>query len=107
MSDDFKRDAKPPANGAPPCTNDIDKRQRPMSIGGRDPKHEYHRLRVLRLAEVLHQTGLGKTKLYALQAEGSFPKSIKLTGYAVGWIEDEVQAWIVARVAASRAQRDR
>jgi prophage regulatory protein len=104
MSDDVKCDATSPANGTPVTTDDIDESGQ-LRTGNRDPRRQHHPLRVLRIAEVLHQTGLGKTKLYALQAEGSFPKGIKITSYAVGWIEDEVQAWINGRITASRPQR--
>jgi prophage regulatory protein len=46
-------------------------------------------------------TGLGKTKIYELQAEGSFPMRIKITGHSVAWIEDEVQEWLARRVESS------
>ena len=62
-------------------------------------------LRILRLPQVMQQTGLKKTTLYALQAEGTFPKRIRITSYAVGWIEEEVQQWILRRVAASNSLR--
>jgi prophage regulatory protein len=57
-------------------------------------------LRLLRLVQVMDMTGLGKTKIYALQAERKFPMRVQITGYSVGWIEHEVQAWIAERVAA-------
>lgn len=45
-------------------------------------------------------TGLGKTKIYELQSEGDFPLRVQLTEHSVGWIEEEVQAWLAGRVAA-------
>ena len=62
-------------------------------------------LRILRLPQVMQQTGLKKTKLYELQAEGTFPNRIQITTYAVGWIAEEVQTWIARRVAASKPSR--
>jgi len=56
---------------------------------------------MLRLAQVINLTGLGKTKIYELQGEGRFPMRVKITAHAVGWVEDEVQAWLAQRVAAS------
>jgi prophage regulatory protein len=56
-------------------------------------------IRILRLAQVLNVTGLGKTKIYQLQAEGDFPMRIQITDHSVGWIEEEVQAWLAQRVA--------
>jgi len=58
-------------------------------------------MRMLRLAQVMDVTGLRKTKIYDLQAEGEFPMRVKITTHAVGWIEEEVQAWIARRVEVS------
>lgn len=58
------------------------------------------KIRLLRLAQVISLTGLGKTKIYDLQAEGSFPMRVQITARSVGWVEAEVQAWLARRVAA-------
>jgi prophage regulatory protein len=58
-------------------------------------------IRILRLAQVLERTGLGKTKLYELQSQGSFPMRVKITDHCVGWVEQDVQAWLEWRVALS------
>ncbi len=57
-------------------------------------------IRILRLAQVLDVTGLGKTKIYELQSAGNFPMRVQMTSHCVGWIEHEVQAWLAQRVAA-------
>jgi prophage regulatory protein len=57
-------------------------------------------LRLLRLAQVMDVTGLGKSKLYELQAAGDFPMRVQITAHSVGWIEEEVQTWIAGRAAA-------
>jgi prophage regulatory protein len=54
-------------------------------------------LRILRLAEVLAATGLGRTSLYDSVRAGDFPKPVQLTKAAVGWRSDEVEAWIRSR----------
>jgi prophage regulatory protein len=56
-------------------------------------------IRILRLAQVIDMTGLGKTKIYELQAQGRFPMSVRITGHTVGWVEHEVQAWLTGRLA--------
>ena len=58
-------------------------------------------MRILRLAQVIRMTGLGKTTIYALQAEGTFPMRVQITAHSVGWIEEEVQTWLWGRVATS------
>lgn len=63
------------------------------------------RIQILRLAQVIERTGLKKTKIYELQSEGQFPMRVKITAHAVGWIEDEVQAWLAGRVAKNNPLR--
>ena len=50
--------------------------------------------RLLRLAQVKELTGLGKSMIYRMVAEGRFPKQFKPGGSASRWSEAEVQAWL-------------
>jgi prophage regulatory protein len=59
--------------------------------------------RLLKLAEVRHRVGLGKTMIYAMIGAGRFPKPYKITAAAARWSEREVEAWIEDVVRASRA----
>ena len=54
--------------------------------------------RLIRLKEVQHRVGLGRSTIYRWMAEGKFPKPVQLGGYAVAWAEDEVAAWIEGRL---------
>jgi prophage regulatory protein len=56
-------------------------------------------IRLLRLPQVMDLIGLRRAAIYAMQAEGRFPRRVRLDVRAVGWIEDEVQAWLAKRVA--------
>jgi len=56
--------------------------------------------RIERLPAVLARVGLGRSSLYAAVAAGTFPRPIALTAHARGWVADEVDIWIAARVAA-------
>lgn len=58
--------------------------------------------RFLRLKEVQHQVGLGRSALYAAIQEGRFPKPYSIGPRAVAWASDEVAAWIDSRVEAGR-----
>ncbi len=53
--------------------------------------------RVLRQAEVCALTGLSRTTIWRLETRGDFPRRRKLGRQAVGWMEDEVRAWVDAR----------
>ena len=55
-------------------------------------------MQVIRLKEVQVRTGLGRSTLYKLLSEGSFPQSITLGARAVGWLSSEVDGWIQSKV---------
>jgi len=54
--------------------------------------------RLIRLPEVQHRVGLGRSTIYRWMAEGKFPKPVQLGSYAVAWAEDEVESWIARRL---------
>ena len=51
-----------------------------------------------RLPEVKNKTGLSGPSVYKQIRLGLFPKGIKLTPRATGWSNDEVDAWIEAKI---------
>ncbi|MFZ5697528.1 MAG: AlpA family transcriptional regulator [Pseudomonadota bacterium] len=55
-------------------------------------------MNIIRLEKVIDKTGLGRSSIYKLMAEGTFPNSVPLTSKAVGWVSDEVDAWVLARI---------
>jgi predicted DNA-binding transcriptional regulator AlpA len=59
-------------------------------------------VRFLRLPEVKAITGLGKTSIYELIRDKSFPAPIRLRSRAVAWVESEVRQWAQERVHGSR-----
>ncbi len=61
--------------------------------------------RALRLKQVCQLTGLGRSMIYQMQAEGRFPQRIKLGERAVGWLESEVREWLATRIATSRCNQ--
>lgn len=56
-------------------------------------------MRFIRLKEVMHVTGLGRSSIYNYMAEGRFPKTVSLGGRAVAWVESEVQDWMLGRIS--------
>jgi prophage regulatory protein len=54
--------------------------------------------RLIRLPEVQHRVGLGRSTIYRWMAEGRFPKPVQLGGYAVAWAEEEIESWISDRL---------
>lgn len=50
--------------------------------------------RFLRLWQVMQMIGLSRTKIYDMQAKGTFPHSFQLAGRAVAWREADVLSWM-------------
>jgi prophage regulatory protein len=55
-------------------------------------------MRIIRLREVLDTTGLARSTVYKFVSEGTFPKPVSLGDRCVGWVESEVQSWILDKV---------
>jgi prophage regulatory protein len=51
-------------------------------------------MRILRLKQVQALVGLCRATIYQRKREGTFPQTVKLGTRAVGWIADDVLAWI-------------
>ena len=56
--------------------------------------------RLLRLPTVLDRVGLRRSLIYEMMADGRFPAPVKVSGRAVAWPSDEIDAWIAERIAA-------
>lgn len=55
--------------------------------------------RILRRPEVEHMVGLSRSTIYAMMAEGHFPKPVRLGRRAVGWREADLRRWLESREA--------
>jgi len=53
----------------------------------------------LRDEEVRRRTGLSRSQRDLLEAQEKFPRRVPLSERAVGWIAEEVDDWVNARVA--------
>ena len=58
--------------------------------------------RLLRLPEVMEQTGLNRNKVYTTK---DFPRAIKIGERTSAWAESEVQEWIYSLIEKQRAER--
>ena len=54
----------------------------------------------LRRAAVEQATGLPRSTLYELVAQGKFPKPVPLGERSVAWLESEILTWQRCRIAA-------
>ncbi|MDD2882842.1 MAG: AlpA family phage regulatory protein [Rhodoferax sp.] len=63
---------------------------------------------ILRIGPVQLRIGLSRSFIYSMldpespSHDPTFPKPIRLSARAVGWVESEISAWLTSRIAASR-----
>ena len=57
---------------------------------------------LIRLKDVKQMTGLSRSTIYSYIRYGVFPKQIQLGERASAWIKNEVDEWIIARIAKTR-----
>lgn len=54
-----------------------------------------HEITILRLKQVQGRTGLSRSTIYDRMGKGTFPCSVSLGARAVGWLESEIDEWIL------------
>lgn len=52
---------------------------------------------ILRLPDVERRIGLSSSTIYAMMADGRFPRPIRIGKRAVGWPSDVVDDWVLDR----------
>lgn len=50
--------------------------------------------RLLRLRQVMDQTGLGSSTIYRHIAAGTFPAPLKIGGHSARWLQADLERWI-------------
>lgn len=58
--------------------------------------------RTLRLPEVIQQTGLSRSSIYLRIANREFPQPISLGGRSVGWLQQEIDEWLLEKIETRR-----
>lgn len=53
--------------------------------------------KILKLPEVMATTGLSRSSIYAFIKVSEFPQQINLGKRSVGWLSDEIEAWLSRR----------
>jgi prophage regulatory protein len=55
---------------------------------------------LMSLNEAAQVTSLSRTAIFKLRERGDFPRAVTLSEKRIGFVRDEVDAWIAARIAA-------
>jgi len=61
-------------------------------------KREAAARRIIRKAEVRRRTGYSDTTIWRLERDDMFPRRVQIGPMAVGWYENEVDAWVASRI---------
>ncbi len=56
----------------------------------------------LRFPQVRARVNLSRSSVYLKMENGEFPQPISLGVRAVAWLESDIDAWILSRIAQSR-----
>ena len=67
-----------------------------------ESRKDVRKIQILRLPDVCKATGLGRSMVYQLESEQRFPARVRISERAVGWVEEEIQGWLVERIQRSR-----
>jgi prophage regulatory protein len=63
--------------------------------------------KILRLPEVMKNTGLARSTIYKMMSAKNFPIQISLGSKSVGWLECDIENWILNRIAESQSEISR
>ena len=72
-------------------------------VNGNNQKGPIMSVKILRRTEVEQIVGLSRSTLYAMMAENTFPKPIKLGKRAVGWPDNVIETWIEERTSGDNS----
>ena len=61
-------------------------------------------MRILRFPELKPEKGIPYSRVHTdrLEKAGKFPRRVRLSDNAVGWVEDELDKWLADRAAARK-----
>ena len=66
----------------------------------RNSQNNGQQRKLIRIKSVIALTGISKSYIYQLVAQGLLPKSVQLIpgGSSVAWVESEILEWIESRI---------
>jgi len=58
--------------------------------------------KILRLPDVIERVGFSRSSIYAFVENGTFPKPLKISVRAIGWLDSDVDDWISEQIEKQR-----
>lgn len=62
-------------------------------------------IEIIREPERFRRTGISREQWWRLERAGKAPVRVQLGPNSVGWLRNEIDAWLTERVAARNAER--
>jgi prophage regulatory protein len=62
-------------------------------------------LKIIRRKQVEARVGLSRSTIYEKIKSGSFPSPISLGSKSVGWIDSEIDEWLISQIEKSRRKQ--
>ncbi len=59
-------------------------------------------MKILNKNEVREKTGLSIVSIWRLEKSGEFPSRVQLGPRRIGWIEGEIEKWLLSRPRVNR-----
>src|SRR4051812_38983741 len=59
---------------------------------------EAQEMKFIRCNAVLQMTGLSRSTVWRMERQGQFPRRHRIAKTAVGWLEEDICAWMTARI---------
>jgi prophage regulatory protein len=59
---------------------------------------------IIRLPEVIKQTGLSRSTIYSLIKSGDFPQQIQLSERTMGFTQSSICDWVIGKIEASASK---
>lgn len=54
-------------------------------------------MKIIRIEELQKLTQLSRTTIWRLERSGRFPRRVRLGAHSIGWVSDEILAWLASR----------
>ncbi|QQD19687.1 AlpA family phage regulatory protein [Spongiibacter nanhainus] len=82
------------------------KRDLNQSPNNLETANSQRNIRIIRVKDVMLKTGLSKSHIYLLANKGLFPSSLAIVpgGASRGWVESEVDDWVMSRIATRKME---
>ena len=70
-----------------------------MLDAGLNEASDHPSARLLRLRDVQHRVGLGRSTIYRWMDKGKFPRPHPISNHSIRWLESDIDKWIASKIS--------